>query len=106
MTKEKLFKNRKVVKDFCEKYRKELTVYQALVCKKLYGMNPEDYIEFMNDLSMDEFIGNNLTALMQDTVINWFIETLAGRMTFEDIVTDDISGMDIDEYRELLAKTE
>lgn len=71
-------------------------------------MNPEEYIEFINDLSMDEFIGNNLTALMNDATINCFTEILAGRITFEDVVTDDIFGMDmdIDEYRELLAKTE
>lgn len=58
--------NYEVIRQVCEKYRKELTSYQGAIIDKYLGLDVDvnDYIKFMNTLPLDVFIGNLLVDLL------------------------------------------
>ncbi len=95
-----------IIKKVCETYRKELTVSSAMIMEMLLGYSKEDYIEFMNGLSLDEFQGTYLTALYVDESINTYEKALETG-SFDTIVECAPAGViSIEEFHEELAKYE
>lgn len=52
-----------IIKEYCEKFRKELTIFGAVLAEKNRACSAHDYIKFMNALSSEVFLGNYLTGL-------------------------------------------
>lgn len=85
--------NHEVVKEYCHKYRAEITDMQGKVLDKLGMATYSGYTEFMNEMSMDEFIGNNLTCVMNEYVIGMIKQILDGEMEFEEFAELFISNI-------------
>ena len=83
---EEMKSNREVIKEFCSKYRPELTIAGAILAERSLLANRKDYIMILNDLSDDEFAGNHLTALCDPLAIAKYRKILEGEMLFEDFV--------------------
>ena len=83
----KMKENLEVIRNVCRKYRNEITALSAS-----YGLNLglfddcDDYISFVNELSFDEFVGNQLTTLCCEDVINMYRRIISGEMTFDEFV--------------------
>lgn len=77
--------NYKVIKDFCAKYRNELTDMQAKVMITLGMSTYSDFIKFMNELTFDEFVGNQLMAVTNNESIEMYQKILDGEMEFEEL---------------------
>ena len=72
-----LEKNYEVIKEVCTRYRKEMTIYGGVIGDKYYDVfDSEEYIKFMNQLPLDVFIGNYLTALYNEETINLYLRLL------------------------------
>lgn len=88
MNRKDLEANYKVISQVCKMYRKEITIYQAVFIMdnipEYVGIN--DYIEFMNTLSLDTFIGNMLYGILNSENIDIFKQILANELTFEEFV--------------------
>lgn len=76
MGKTNIERNHTVIKMVCTIYRKELTIYSSVIGKYYRGIDIEEYINFINDLSLDEFVGNYLIALYDDYTIKLYIRLL------------------------------
>lgn len=76
--------NYEVIRQVCEKYRKELTSYQGVIIDKYLGLDVDvnDYIKFMNTLHLDVFIGNQLVDLLIPASIDIFKKLLTNELTF------------------------
>ena len=79
--------NLEVIRNVCRKYRNEITVLSASYALNL-GLFDDcnDYISFVNELSFDEFVGNQLTTLCCEDVINAYKCIISGEMTFDEFV--------------------
>lgn len=75
-----------VLKAFCDQYRYELTVTGGILAERLGLMNHEDYMKFLNDLSLDEFTGNYFTALLTPFAIDIYKSVLDDTMSFYDFI--------------------
>ena len=72
-----LEKNYEIIREVCTKYRKELTVFSAVNGSKYTSVvDLEEYINFMNQLPLDVFIGNYLCALYNEETINLYLRLL------------------------------
>ena len=81
-----LNKRYEVIGKFCEEYKNELTVMSGILAEN-YGLcNYDEYIKFVNSLTDEVFIGNYLTALMNDVCIDYYSQILDGKMTFVEFV--------------------
>ena len=75
-----------VIKTFCAQHRYGLTVAGGVLAEQ-YGLaNRDDYIKFMNDLTIDEFTGNYLTALFNPMTVAEYIRVSNGETGFFDFV--------------------
>lgn len=86
MNYETLKERHNIIKEFCKKYRKELTDLSAMLFTELDLGQKEEYIKFESTLSEDEFVGERLTMLCFDEAIDMIAEVLAGEMSFEEFV--------------------
>lgn len=91
-----------IIKEFCIKFRTELTIAAGIFGEFMELVNCDDYIEFTKDLSNDEFIGNYLTALFSGTTVTWYRPILNGEKTFEDLLAETMDEDQINLYREKL----
>jgi len=106
---EELRREREIVRVFVRKYRKELTVFGAAA---LTGMNQflekdpqqdiDTYVSFVNDLSFDELVGDQLKALWMQDMMKIIEDIVLGRENFEYLV--EASKVDIETYRKLMTK--
>lgn len=88
MNRKDLEANYKVISQVCKMYRKELTIHQAVFIMdnipEYVGIN--DYIEFMNTLSLDAFIGNMLYEMLNSESMDILKQLLTNELTFEEFV--------------------
>lgn len=92
-TYENMKSNYEIIKEICEKYRKELTVYGGVLGEHAELVDCSEYIKFMNELSFEVFVGNFMTGLLNEDVISIYRDILDGEQTFEEITSlygDDI----------------
>lgn len=95
--------NYEVIRQVCEKYRKELTSYQGVIIDKYSGLDVDvnEYIKFMNTLPLDVFVGNLLVDLLNFDNMEIYKELMADKITFKEFIEE--SGMVIiDEIYELM----
>lgn len=91
-----------IIKEFCIKFRTELTIAAGIIGEIIELVNYDDYVEFMNDLSDDEFVGNYLTALLNGISVTWYRPILDGEKMFEDFLAENMDKEQINLYREKL----
>lgn len=86
--------NYEIIKEFCHFYREELTVYAGVLAEQLGGTTYSEYVNFVNELSEEEFLGNNLCGLLTDEPKNEFKKILDGEQTFVEyigkVTNDDV----------------
>lgn len=78
--------NYETIREFCAKYRKEITIYGGVLGEFNESVNCDEYIEFMNSLSFDVFVGSYLGGLLTNLCDVWCKPILKGDKTFEDMV--------------------
>lgn len=93
-----------IIKEFCIKFRTELTIAAGIFGEFMGLVNCDDYVEFMNDLSNDEFVGNYLVALFNDTTETWYRPVLNGEKTFEDFLAESMDEEQLELFREKMNK--
>lgn len=98
-TYEEAKKRYSIIKEFCIKYRTELTYLGAVLAVE-HGVfaSEKDYIEYVQELSNHEFAGSMLTALQLDCVLESYKRVLNGEMTFEQYVKDIYTEEEIVRY--------
>ena len=75
-TKNDLNENYAIIAEFCKYYRNELTVFGAFIGEDAGLVNHKDYIEFLDSLSFDAFVGNYLTNLLVPDSIDLYKKVL------------------------------
>ena len=78
--------NYEVIKSFCAQNRYGLTVTAGILAESNYLADRHEFMQFMDDLTMNEFVGNYLTALFNDTVIEFYRQVNNGKLGFLDFV--------------------
>ena len=78
--------NHEVIKTFCAQNRYGLTVTAGVLAESIYLADRHEYMQFMNDLTMDEFVGNYLTALLNNAAIEFYRQVNNGELGFLDFV--------------------
>ena len=98
--------NYEVIRQVCERYRKELTIYQAAIIDEcpLIDVDANDYIEFINALSLDIFIGNMLCGLLDSASMDIYKQLLSNELTFEEFVEKKVDICDINKFHELMER--
>ena len=86
--------NYEIIKEFCHFYREELTVYAGVLAEQWGGTTYSEYVNFTNELSEEEFLGNYLCGLLTDEPKNEFKKILDGEQTFVEyigkVTNDDV----------------
>lgn len=98
--------NYEVISQTCKRYRKELTIYQAAIIDDYPWLEVDVnvFIEFMNTLSLDIFIGNMLCGLLIPASIDIYKKLLTNELTFEEFVEKDGGICDINKFHELMGR--
>lgn len=78
--------NYEVIKSFCAQNRYGLTVTAGVLAESNYLADRHEFMQFMDDLTMNEFVGNYLTALFNDTAIESYRQVNNGKLGFLDFV--------------------
>ena len=104
-----LRREREVIRVFVRKYRRELTVWGAAALTDMNQFLDKDqqhdidaYVSFLNDLSFDEMVGDQLKSLWLPDTMKIIEDIVLGRENFEYLV--ESSTVDIETYRELMTK--
>ena len=82
--------NHEVIKSFCAQNRYGLTVTAGILAESSYLADRHEFMQFMDDLTMDEFVGNYLTALLNDTAIEFYRQVNNGELGFLDFVEENL----------------
>lgn len=98
--------NYEVISQACKLYRKELTIYQAAIIDGYPWLDVDvnDYIKFMNTLSLDIFIGNMLCGLLVPASIDIYKKLLTNELTFDEFIEKDGGVCDINKFHELMER--
>lgn len=94
--------NYEIIKEFCGKYRTELTIAAGILGESMGMINCDEYIKFSNSLSIDEFVGNYLVGLINGTVDEYYRPILNDEKTFEEMLDDTLDEELLNLYREKL----
>lgn len=86
LNKEEMERRYSIISEFCKKYRKELTEYGGKAANEFGISDSQSYIDFMNEMSEDVFVGNYLVNLSNDTVIQGYEDVLNGKRSIEDLL--------------------
>ena len=86
MTGKELYSNIKVVRKFAKMYRPELTIINGVIGEENGVMICDDYIEAMNKLSDDEFVGNYLTAAINPGAIDIYRESIQNDLQLDKLI--------------------
>ena len=79
----KMKENYEVIRKVCEKYRNEFTAFCAAYGFEIGLFNEcNDYISFMNELTFDEFVGNQMAGLLDENMINIYKRIISGDLAF------------------------
>lgn len=76
------------IKDLCTKYRKEITEFQAWVCEIKDLCSSEDYKRLVDEWTLDEFIGNLMTGLLDYDAIHQYKKVLDGEQSIDDFISE------------------
>ena len=100
----KMKENYEIIRKVCKKYRNEITAFGAAYGFK-FGLFNEcnDYISFMNELTFDEFVGNQMVGLLDVGAINTYKRMISGDLTFEDYVKNTFDEIILKKYLELIS---
>lgn len=74
--------NREVIKTFCVQNRYALTVVGGIYAESMKLSTYEDYTKFLEELTMDEFVGNYLTALFNKHALEGYQKVNNGEIGF------------------------
>ena len=77
-----------LIKQFCELYHTELTVLSSMLAEHRELANYSDYIKFLEDLSIEEFVGSYLVNLFVDVGLEMYDKVLKGDLKFDDFVIE------------------
>ena len=86
MTEKELYSNIEVVRKFTKMYRLELTIINGVIGEENGVMICDDYIEAMNKLSDDEFVGNYLTAAINPGAIDIYRESIQNDLQLNKLI--------------------
>ena len=87
----KLKERHDTIKDFSKKYRKEVTEFQAWLCEIKGLCSSEDYKKLVDEWTLDEFIGNLMTGLLNYDAIQQDKKGLDGELAMEDFISESKS---------------
>ena len=76
ITGKELYSNIEVIRKFAKMYRPELTIIGGVIGEENGVIKCDDYIEAMNKLSDDEFVGNYLSSALIPWVIDIYRESI------------------------------
>ena len=100
----KMKENYEVIRKVCEKYRNEITAFAAAYGLEFGVFNEcNDYISFMNELTFDEFVGNQMVGLSDEGVINTYKCMISGDLTFDTFVKNTFGEKIFNNYLELIS---
>ena len=100
----KMKENYEVIRKVCEKYRNEITAFGAAYGLEFGVFNEcNDYISFMNELTFDEFVGNQMVGLLDVGAINTYKRMISRDLTFEDYVKNTFDEIILKKYLELIS---
>ncbi len=86
MTEKELYSNIEVVRKFAKMYRPELTIIGGVIGEENGLMKCDDYIEAINKLSDDEFVGNYLTAVLNSEAMNIYRESIQNGLRLDKLI--------------------
>lgn len=86
MTGKKLYSNIKVIRKFAKMYRPELTIISGVIAEESELMKCDDYIEVINKLSDDEFVGNCLSAVMNPGAMDIYRESIQNGLQLDKLI--------------------
>lgn len=92
--------NQNIIKEFCKKYRKELTITGGLLGEKLEQVNYSDYVKFFDELTIEEFTVNYYIGLFNKDVIQIYKDILEGKMNYDEYLKSELE----DIYEDYLDK--
>ena len=78
--------NHEVIKSFCCQNRLALTIAGGIMAENMRAASRDEYIRFMNELTIDEFVGNYLTALLQSVCIDAYRKVNDAEIGFYDFI--------------------
>ena len=81
------------------KGRRELTVYGGVMCDMAALCSYDEYVEFMNSLTDDEFVVNYFTLLMNEPGYNIWTKLIDDSVPFEDVIKTMHNEDFMNEYR-------
>lgn len=105
MTGKELYSNFKVIRKFAKMYRPELTIIGGVIGEENGLINCDDYIEAMNKLSDDEFVGNYLTAAINPGAIDIYRESIQNDLQLNKLICVFSTTLQ-NEIRERISKLE
>lgn len=94
-----LHERKEVIRELAKKRRKELTVYGGVICDMTGLCSYDDYIELINSLTDDEFVGNYFTLLMNKEGYDVWTKLIDDNVAFEDVIKSFNSEYFMNEYR-------
>ena len=87
----KLKERHDTIKDLGKKYRKEVTEFQAWLCGIKGLCSSEDYKKLVDEWTLDEFIGNLMTGLLNYDAIQQYKKVLDGELSIDDFISESKS---------------
>lgn len=88
-----------IVKEFCVKYRANLTYLGAVESTQIGAFVSEDeYIKYVQELTDDAFAGSMLHVIQLDYALGLYEKVLNNEMTFEQYVRDICTDETIERY--------
>lgn len=94
-----LHERKEVIRELAKKRRMELTVYGGVMCDRTSLCSYDEYVEFMNSLTDDEFVGNYFTLLMNEAGYNIWTKLIDDNVPFEDVINTLHNEEFMNEYR-------
>ena len=86
MTEKELYSNIEVVRKFAKMYRPELTIIGGVIGEENGLMKCDDYIEAINKLSDDEFVGNYLISVMNPGAMDIYRESIQNGLQLDKLI--------------------
>ena len=86
MTEKELYSNIKVIRKFAKMYRPELTIIGGVIGEESGLMKCDDYIEAVNKLSDDEFVGNYLISVMNPGAMDIYREFIQNGLQLDKLI--------------------
>ena len=86
ITVKELYSNIEVIRKFTKMYRPELTIIGGVIGEENGFIKCDDYIEAMNKLSDDEFVGNYLVAVSNPGAMDIYRESIQNGLQLDKLI--------------------